>query len=455
MDLSWQDDWEERKRAAIEAAGDRQARRRQLGQGLYRLDSAMPRQLVGIDPRSAAAAHIPPPRPAQVLDAPVLLSINAGIAHQVHELLEHQERWVKLADLPAILEALHQVDPDASEKLKACNDPSCGFVDVCPNGDFARLIPQRCWLRICPNCAKAIAQRLRDRLSSTLDKVTAQPVPGWTLKHLTPTMRRSGDEARDIADCHTMIKALVHLLWTKPDRRAGASAFLEFGPQGGNVHAHTIVWGRYVSQVRISNEWRRLSLKHRPMWQPWVTAQRQQLAGQAARLRARLASMKRSRSRRAVALRLVLRRKYSRQGIELELLKRARRQGAGDFIADIRVITKERAVGEVVKYVTKLHKLDATTGKFLTPIADLVALHLALKGKRRAWSFGAFYGVDVDLEETDEQAGPHECPKCGARLVGMAVELARALLHLKDVNNCWSPTATLAAAVPARAGPAP
>jgi hypothetical protein len=420
------------------------------------------------------------PAPALPPDAAGLIAQTPGLALQVHELLEHQERWIRLDDLAAFLQELRQVDPDAADKLKLCNNPECGYVELCPNGDFSRLIPLRCWLRLCPNCAKVIAQRLRDRLDAVIDKVTAQPVPGWTLKHFTPTMKRSGDHARDIADCHTMVKALVHSLWTKRDRRAGAASFLEFGPLGGNLHAHTLAWCRFTKQAATSDEWRRLSLMHRPMWQPWVKAQRsavEELADgyreelrttlkrarpllptlkrKLSRRAAALRLLKRKLSRRAAALRLLMGRKYSRKGIEREVLKRARRQGKGDFITDIRVIDKDRAVGEVVKYVTKLYKVDPSTGRFETPIADLVALHMALKGKRRAWSFGSFYGVDIDLEEGEEKTEPHECPKCGARLVGLSVVAARALLHLKDANNCLSPGVALTVQTLARPGPGP
>lgn len=396
------------------------------------------------------------PAPPLPPDSAGLVLHDLGIAHQVHDLLEHPQIWIQLEDLQVFLQELRKVDPDAADKLKLCNDPDCGYVELCPNGDFSRLIPMRCWLRLCPNCAKVIAQRLRDRLDAVIVKVTAQPVHGWTLKHFTATMKRSGDNARDIADCHTMIKELVHTRWTKRDRRAGAASFLEFGPLGGNLHAHTLAYCPFTKQATTSDEWRRLSLKHRPMWQPWVKAERSKVQGLADGYRHELATtLKRKRSRRAKYLRLLVRRKYSHKGIEHQVFKRARRQGVGDFITDIRVIDQERAVGEVVKYVTKLYKVDPTTGRFETPIADLVALHMALKGKRRAWSFGSFFGVDIDLEEGEEQTEPHECPKCGARLVGLSVVEARALLHLKDVNNCLATTATQSFTVPAPAGPGP
>lgn len=72
----------------------------------------------------------------------------------------------------------------------------------------------------------------------------------------------------------------------------------------------------------------------------------------------------------------------------------------GDPVTWVEKIDVNRAVREVLKYVTKFTSLDPAT---------LVNLHVALKGKRRLRSYGCFYGVKIEQE-------PQACPTCGSRL---------------------------------------
>jgi len=372
-----------------------------------------------------------------------------GISAKVEAELKRASEFIKLTNMPELLKALRLVDPEAADKLRDCADPECGTVLYCPAGDFAQYCNDRCWLRICPNCAKTIAGRLRDKLGRVLDEIQKARAPGFSLKHMTPTIKRTRpaveglppDEAlfarakesqKDIEEFHDMDKALVHSCCLGNDKRAGASAYLEFGPQGGNIHAHNVLYCAFVPQAQLSDEWRRLSLQHRRMWRPWVSATLAMLQARKAHYAAELRALGRSRSVRARRLRLVVA-SMTRRRLQAQLFKMAKRQGIGDYIVDIRQISAERALAEVVKYVTKLHKRNGK-GEYETPVEDLVALHLALKGKRRAWSWGSFYGVD--LPEPEEKAEPQCCPNCGGVLLGATVPELRALLHSKDESNC-------------------
>lgn len=378
----------------------------------------------------------------------VLMDVT-GLAAKVSDELHKVSEWTKLINMPELLSALRLVDAAAADRLRDCSDPECGFVKFCPAGDFAQYCNKRCWLRICPNCAKSIAQRLRDKLSAVLVEVQKQKAPGFSLKHLTLTIKRTkpaieglGEEAaamaraaaaqRDIEDLHDMNKALIHCLFIGDDKRAGASAYLEFGPQGGNVHTHNILYSGFVLQSVISDKCRELSLR-RPMWRPWASATLAKLQARKAWYETQLRAAGHSRSLRARRLRLVIRR-MTTEWFHAELVRRAKRQGQGDYIVDIRQISAESAVAEVVKYVTKLHKRDDRTGQYETPVVDLVALHLALKGKRRAWSWGSFYGVDI--VEPEAETEPNTCPECGATLLGATVKKLRGLLLLINAINC-------------------
>jgi hypothetical protein len=388
------------------------------------------------------------------LSAALVVSMP-GLAALVKDAIQKVSTWTKLADMPEILASLRLIDSDAADKMSACSNPDCGFIKFCPAGDYAQYCNRRCWLRICPNCARAIAARLRDKLAAVLVEVQRARAPGFGLKHLVLTMKRTlaeveglGPEAalmaqamaaqRDIEDLHDMNKTLVRSLFIGDDKRAGASAYLEFGPQGGNVHSHNIAYSPYVPQDQISDKWRELSLSTRPIWRPWVEAQLAELQARKVRYKAELKALGKSRGLRARRLRLVIGR-MTKAWFQAEIVRRAKRQGKGDCVVWVKRIDADKALSEVVKYVTKIHKVDAKTGAYETPVCDLVALHLALKGKRRAWSWGSFYGVDIVEPEPEFEAGT--CPKCGSVLLGAPVaELRGLLLHSRNASNCQTET---------------
>jgi hypothetical protein len=297
-------------------------------------------------------------------------------AFVVHDLFRWQEAG-QLADLLAA-----GGDERAAQKLRRCHDPNCGWVEFCSvdPGHHLRFHPERCWLRVCPSCAKALAQRLRDRYEGRIKAVVAANVQGWSLKMVTLTAKREGDLKAQLLAIHKATKKLVKHFWTRANKKAGAFATFEVGPQGGNVHVHVIVYGGYVKKQKLSDYWRKLT---------------------------------------------------------------------GNYIVDIGMISIEKAVAEGIKYIAKFakdEKGDARHGAFVLPMEDLAALHFVLKGKRRAWSWGAFYGLDVDVEEEPDpeaeaiKAG--QCPKCGAPLAMDSISAIRQLLDLTAVIKCSVERAT-------------
>jgi hypothetical protein len=122
------------------------------------------------------------------------------------------------------------------------------------------------------------------------------------------------------------------------------------------------------------------------------------------------------------------------------------RQLTGDrgYVVWVKRITPSQAVREGLKYITKLGKRDDDGQMVITP-ADLAELHMAIKGKRRVWAWGCFYGLadqDADKEpvasETDDEDAPGDKCKCGAPMLFISVHQARALiaLHSKGATNC-------------------
>lgn len=292
------------------------------------------------------------------------------------------------ASLPEILRELQKVDIDAADKLAGCynvNDYDVVFRVECDerNKEYVthRSHRQRCWLRICPKCSKDIAQRLRVRYARRVETVTADTPKGWGLKHLVLTMRRGDDIRADIDTIHKATKKLIKHFWIRGAKsKAGAFGTVELGPQGGNVHSHVIVFGKFVEQEKISAYWEKLT---------------------------------------------------------------------GMPVTWIKAIGKDRAVGEGLKYITKLSKQTDSDGPadFELKPADLVALHMAMKGKRRAWAWGAFYGLDDDDQggavadakaveaADDEPAGGDSAFVIRAGALRDLLGLS-GLFHLKSETKC-------------------
>jgi len=251
----------------------------------------------------------------------------------------------------------------------------------------AKYYHDRCWLRVCPHCAAAFANKLRSRYEERVAVVLSANVPQWSLKKLELTMRRSADLESDLLALHKMTKKLYKHFWGD-DKRAGAFACAEVGPRGGNVHAHVVVYGRYVSHESIKRYWEKLSRKHRAIYADTD-------------------------------------------------------EGQGDRIVWIRRIKPGQAVSEAIKYITKFAKREKDEdgqASFVLSVEDLAALHFALKGKRRVWSWGAFYGVD-DVGEEGEglQELADDLTTEAGRVVPVIVshpELKFILLHLTVENNC-------------------
>lgn len=307
-------------------------------------------------------------------------TVRAALAKEIRDL----DRAGEVGGLREVAEGLLDCDPRAGEKFGRCHDIetyALGFHVHTDEGGQEEITVKhqrdRCWLRICPKCARDISARLRVRYAARLAAVELHRPRGFGFRHLTLTMRR-GDGGRDLrADLdfiHKATKKLVHRFWTKADHRAGAFATVELGPQGGNVHVHAMIWGARVPQADISAYWEKLT---------------------------------------------------------------------GNPVIDIRIKTKEQVIGECLKYITKLAKSEDGM-EFTLSTSDLVALHLALKGKRRVWTFGSLYGMAEDecAAEADDERDPGRCDECKTPMLWARLAELRELLglsrpvHLKHEINC-------------------
>jgi hypothetical protein len=78
------------------------------------------------------------------------------------------------------------------------------------------------------------------------------------------------------------------------------------------------------------------------------------------------------------------------------------------------IANPEDAVPEVFKYMMKLAspRSDERVGQWMDPVLA-ARVEVALSGKRRSESYGAFRGVKLDAEPSEEEAAEVRCKSCG------------------------------------------
>jgi len=393
LDNSWQE-WEAKKRAAVEVAIARQQAHRQMRQAVAA--AAVPKVLRLEDPLAAWAAH--PLAPAWRYDhlpwsqTAELIQNSDLVRSAVERALHHIDSEAKRSRALLIAAAITPLDEKAGHKMNVCNDPEQLEMGICVHSDEAgapalamiKVRRQRCWLRVCPKCQRDIAARLRVRYEKRIRTILAAPVRGWTLKSFVLTTdRQIGDDGAELKDGAAMkwlgdnVKKLVKHFWGM--KGAGAFATFEVGPVGGKLHAHGISYGRYVRQTELSDYWRQLT---------------------------------------------------------------------GCQVVYIRQVTPSEAVREGIKYIAKLSKRDEV-GNFELPVEQLAELHMGLKGRRRLRAWGCFYGMADEGDElaTDEGDELEQAERCdgGHRMIFVSVAVVRAeLLQFKGAIKCPVPGGALA-----------
>jgi hypothetical protein len=148
-------------------------------------------------------------------------------------------------------------------RLRLCRDTGWYTVFKCSTcGKEAYAVHHGCGLITCPTCAEDYARRLSARLSDTMRHYDSRKRPGWSLKVITLTLRKSGDMTSDIKRLQNCIKGL----WARIGG-AGRGLFvsIEVGKKC-NVHAHCIYYGPYVPQGGLSELWQQLTGGSRVVW---------------------------------------------------------------------------------------------------------------------------------------------------------------------------------------------
>ena len=119
--------------------------------------------------------------------------------------------------------------------------------------------PNRCESRICDTCTGKFAARVRKRLAQIFRNLSYKN--NMMLIFLTLTKRLQPGTDPTTIDARKVMqdtRKLVKKLWPKSGG-CGAFAVLETGKKQ-HLHIHLIIYGRYVPQPRISNEWLKLTL---------------------------------------------------------------------------------------------------------------------------------------------------------------------------------------------------
>jgi hypothetical protein len=138
---------------------------------------------------------------------------------------------------------------------------TCGLeyaVVYCRDCSRPLLGSRRCECRVCPDCAKKYAARIRKHQQELIKRL--QPTKTHRLAMLTLTKRTHPGympTSSQIKTCYQHVRSLMNSLYPKR-LGCGGLAVLELG-QNQNLHFHLIVYGYYVPQRKISDLWARLT----------------------------------------------------------------------------------------------------------------------------------------------------------------------------------------------------
>ena len=181
-----------------------------------------------------------------------------------------KQKYIDWGAAESLANELEKSDPKAAQKLRMCHDVDKGKVEFCPTDPHhhSRYIPLSCDLRICPICAERHANRLMRRYEIRLALAMSQNVVGWRLRGLTLTMRRpeGGDDRALEAELVKASKKLMRHFGMRKDKRLGCVIAVEWGPKGGNLHAHITFYGPYLPYADIRTYWEKLTGNH----QIWI-----------------------------------------------------------------------------------------------------------------------------------------------------------------------------------------
>lgn len=245
---------------------------------------------------------------------------------------DEAERWDYCDTSPRYIINRNKVElPPSAETVWVCSASS---------EHDAVLFSPSCDFRICPDCAPRHTARLLKRYLPAIAK-EMRLHPEYRLRTITLTRSiELGDKdfKKNAQDGFELIQKVMRKVvgqtWNK--NGAGLLANWEVGSNGKKLHYHMVYLGSWVSQKKLSKEWKILTGGDFVVWVSAV------------------------------------------------------KHNDGDW---------QGAVMETLKYATKFYSEDKTTGelKYLSPELT-VQLFEALKNTRRIRSWGSFYNIDEPRE---------------------------------------------------------
>jgi hypothetical protein len=399
--MSWEA-WEEAQEQISAEAARRREVRRELRAGLVGPLSETPRELRGID-FAEVARHRWPALSSVLVGAPwrdemarvqSLIVSHELVRAKVGREMRGQDRLARVSRAPEIAAAIAALgDQQAAAKLRTCNDPDQMELGICvhendegaPGVVLVKPRRHRCWQRGCPRCQRDIAARLRKRY----ERRTL-----WLIEH---NKRRAW----------RLQSFVLTTTWTLDGDDGGRGVVRQLHQAVKKLVKH--FWGMKGAGAfggwEIGSKGGRLHA-HGLAFGPYVPHAE---------------------------------------------LSDYWRQLTGCFVVWARSVkpgAEWNAVCEAIKYTAKLSRRDET-GAFAMKPEDLAKVHMVLKGRRRVWSWGAFYNLkDAEQEEeaklkAEDAAPDAEHCEQGHRMVFLPLPMVRALVesaerahHLKGAIKC-------------------
>lgn len=227
-------------------------------------------------------------------------------------------------------------------------------VFACPDQCECVVCRETCHLRICPECCRRAGARLVARYLPVMQK---QHRPGHRYRKIvltTPIDLRQPDVKEEIKRLRKCVSKLFDKILPKNWRKTcGYVVGDEFGPTGHKLHFHILIYSPFIDNRREAGK-------------PLETAWRKVTGGQCQVV----------------------------------------------FIQEVPRFKLDTELQETLKYVVKFSK--SVNGKTVKVEPYLmVVLHAALKRTRRVRSYGIFYNIPIEDDDTPVLA----CRVCGKEMI--------------------------------------
>ena len=188
------------------------------------------------------------------------IKIGSGVRPIIYHKIENDVADTVFSRSMADAIDRHPTWPANSRVINADRGRTCGAwmgIKTCCNNHHQGVTAFCNNHKRCRRCARAESRKQAEKLYLVSKHLLNRPRVGYSLKMLTVTIRNSGNVIADIAKLKRCFPKLYRSMF-KTDFSAARSRY-ELGPDNHTVHAHALIYCRFIDVKAISQKWEELT----------------------------------------------------------------------------------------------------------------------------------------------------------------------------------------------------